>query len=177
MMESMNARLSRIHEREHAATLFLNRMGSDLLVNGLFGVISRLGNGMFWYVLMAYLLLRHQHAALPAVSHMVATGLACLLLYTWLKKKTLRPRPYQRDNSIRVTVAPLDEYSFPSGHTLHAVAFTVVLAAYYPGMLWLTAPFTILVALSRLVLGLHYPSDVMAGALIGATVASLSLSL
>jgi membrane-associated phospholipid phosphatase len=59
-------------------------------------------------------------------------------------------------------VAPLDEFSFPSGHTLHAVSFTIVALAYYPWLAPLLVPFTAGVALSRVVLGLHYPSDVLA---------------
>jgi undecaprenyl-diphosphatase len=48
---------------------------------------------------------------------------------------------------------------------------------YYPQLSLILLPFTLMVALSRVVLGLHYPSDVVAGALIGAAVASLSFSL
>jgi undecaprenyl-diphosphatase len=67
--------------------------------------------------------------------------------------------------------------SFPSGHTLHAVVFSLVALNYYPQLSLILLPFTLMVALSRVVLGLHYPSDVVAGALIGAAVASLSFSL
>jgi undecaprenyl-diphosphatase len=49
---------------------------------------------------------------------------------------------------------------------LHAVTFTAIAIAYYPPMAFLLIPFTFLVALSRMVLGLHYPSDVLAGAAI-----------
>ena len=65
----------------------------------------------------------------------------------------------------------MDLYSFPSGHTLHAVAFTLVALTYYPHLAWLLIPFASLVAMSRVILGLHYPSDVFAGALIGALLA------
>ncbi|WP_155518951.1 phosphatase PAP2 family protein, partial [Xanthomonas euvesicatoria] len=72
-------------------------------------------------------------------------------------------------------VAPLDEFSFPSGHTLHAVSFSIVALAYYPWLAPLLVPFSAGVALSRVVLGLHYPSDVLAATLIGVLLASLSL--
>ena len=67
--------------------------------------------------------------------------------------------------------------SFPSGHTLHAVSFTVLATSSFPELAWLLVPFATLVAASRVVLGLHYPTDVAAGAIIGATLASLSMVL
>lgn len=71
---------------------------------------------------------------------------------------------------IRLGERPLDHFSFPSGHTLHAVMTTTVLGYIQPVLLML--PFTILVAVSRMILGLHYPSDVAVGAMIGGSVAS-----
>ena len=70
-----------------------------------------------------------------------------------------------------------DRLSFPSGHTLHAVSFTIMLTAVDASMLIITLPFAVLVAMSRVILGLHYPSDVLVGAAIGASLATASISL
>ena len=154
--------------------LRFNRASHYKIIRNSFKAISRLGDGVFWYSLMALLMVTYGKSALLPVLHMTLAGLACTLIYKWLKAKTLRPRPYQMNHNILLGTNPLDQFSFPSGHTLHAVAFTIVVLAYYPAMVWLVVPFTALVALSRLILGLHYPTDVLAGALIGTLVASAS---
>ena len=57
------------------------------------------------------------------------------------------------------------------------MAFSLILTAYYPMFALFVWPFTVLVAVSRIVLGLHYPSDVIVGALIGAITAAVSFNL
>jgi len=166
--------LERIARWEGALLLRLNRAACRAWLRAPFHVVSRLGDGVFWYALMLALLARFRVDAVPAVLHMIAAGLACTALYKWVKGKTLRPRPYEARPEVVMLSAPLDRFSFPSGHTLHAVAFTLVALAYFPALAWLTVPFTLLVAASRVALGLHYPSDVVAGALLGAGVAAAS---
>jgi len=108
---------------------------------------------------------------------MLLAGLVGTFLYKWLKGKTLRPRPYEVHQDVWLTGKPLDKFSFPSGHTLHAVVFSLVALSYYPELTIVVVPFTIMVGLSRVVLGLHYPSDVLAGALIGYIIMGLSFLL
>jgi undecaprenyl-diphosphatase len=57
------------------------------------------------------------------------------------------------------------------------VAFTIVATGFVPMLAWVLVPFTLLVAASRVVLGLHYPSDVLVGASLGAALAVGSFSL
>jgi len=154
--------------------LRFNRVCHRLTWRLLFRCVSVLGDGIAWYALMAFLLLRDRNAAVTPVLHMMGVGLVCTASYKWLKACTLRPRPYQAHSAIEHFAAPLDRFSFPSGHTLHAIAFTVIASMHYPGLAWLLVPFTLLIAASRIVLGLHYPSDVVVGALLGATIAALS---
>lgn len=162
---------------EHHWCLRANTLCARRLPLHYFATVSRLGDGGFWYGLMVLLVLTDGLDGLRASLHLAATGLVALLLYTCLKRWTRRPRPFARDLRIRAWVAPLDEFSFPSGHTLHAVAFSVVAIAYYPGLAWLLVPFAASVAVSRVVLGLHYPSDVLAATGLGGGLALTSLWL
>lgn len=169
--------LARYVDWEHRLALVFNRANRRAGVSRFFGAVSRLGDGVFWYLLMAALLLAGGEPALEAVLVMGLAGGSCTLVYKWLKATTSRLRPCQRHPAIRLTTLPLDPYSFPSGHTLHAVCFTLVAGAYYPALLPWLAPFTALVALSRLVLGLHYLSDVLAGTVIGLSFALAGLGI
>jgi undecaprenyl-diphosphatase len=167
----------RLNQTEHDWCLTANRWGARHAVRAYFRMVSRLGDGAFWYALMAGLALFEGWRGLTAAGHLAATGLVASILYRKLKRLTKRPRPFATDLRIKPWIAPLDEFSFPSGHTMHAVSFTLIALAYFPMLAWLLVPFALSVAVSRVVLGMHYPSDVFAASLIGAMLASLSLWL
>ena len=157
--------------------LSCNRLGRFRPLTGLLRVCSRLGDGVFWYSLMAVLPLYHGGQGLRASLHMLLVAVVGLALYKWLKTRTVRPRPCAVSQHITQHTVALDQFSFPSGHTLHAVCFSAVVIAYFPELAWLVLPFTLLVAVSRPVLGLHYPSDVLAGGALGYLLAAGSLRL
>ena len=163
--------------RERGWCLKANRWGARWSVRSFFRVISRLGDGELWYALIFAPVFLDPVSGLAATANLALVGGISALLYRRLKHWTKRPRPFTADLRIRAWVAPLDEYSFPSGHTLHAVSFGIVACAWYPCLAWVLAPFAACVALSRVVLGMHYPSDVFAAALIGAGIAAATLPL
>ena len=140
-------------------------------------IVSRLGDGMAWYVLIIALPFIYGPGALRPAVTMAVTGIAGVLLYKWLKRTLVRERPFITHQAIAQAAAPLDRYSFPSGHTLHAVCFTWQAVAHFGELAWVLVPFAGLIAASRVVLGLHYPSDVLVGALIGALLAQLGLAI
>jgi undecaprenyl-diphosphatase len=98
---------------------------------------------------------------------MICFGLIGTAIYKILKNKINRPRPYKINQSIYLGGKILDQFSFPSGHTLHAVIFSLILIFYFPFFSEILLIFTLLIALSRVILGMHYPSDVFVGGLIG----------
>jgi undecaprenyl-diphosphatase len=173
-MSRIEATLRELERWDQALCLSLNQgLRYALLVRTLQGV-SWLGNGIFWYALMLALLLLHRGEAVLPVLHMAFVGIVCTASYKMIKRGTVRPRPCQALETIVAGAPVLDRFSFPSGHTLHAVAFTAVACGYYPALTALLVPFTLVTAASRVILGLHYPSDVLAGAAIGAAVAAAS---
>ncbi|GMV29343.1 MAG: hypothetical protein AMXMBFR59_14680 [Rhodanobacteraceae bacterium] len=166
-----------IRSGEWRLCLVANRWGTRRTIARFFGLISRAGDGVFWYSLMGALALLGGPRGAQAALHMAVVGLIALALYRSLKKHTRRPRPFRAHEGIVAHIPPLDEYSFPSGHTLHAVSFSLVAIAYFPLLATVLIPFTALVAASRVVLGLHFPSDVLAAGAIGSALAGLSLWL
>lgn len=140
-----------------------------------FAVISRLGDGWFWYGLMIALAAFGGTRGIVAALQMLVTGFMAWLLYRTLKLRTRRLRPFRVHPDVTARALALDEFSFPSGHTLHAVSFTIVAVASFPFLALPLIAFTMLVAVSRVALGLHYPTDVLAGALIGAALGTASV--
>lgn len=176
-MSYLSFPLQQIKTWDMQLCVLCNRQSRNFTVRNLFRIASRLGDGVFWYTLMIVLLLSYQGEALQAVLHMIIVGLIGTAIYKVIKGKTLRPRPFNVYPAIVCVGKTLDQFSFPSGHTMHAVAFSIVVVAYFPELIWLVTPFAVLVALSRPILGLHYPSDVLAGAALGALIASASLMI
>lgn len=156
-----------VDQREYALCQAINRSLRFRPVHGYFQLVSKLGDGWFWYALILAMPILRPQDGLAIALLMAATGLTCTLTYKLLKRWLIRERPFISFPTINCGTPPLDRYSFPSGHTLHAACFTTMLAFLTPGLAWVILPFTLSVAASRVVLGLHYPSDVVAGAVIG----------
>ncbi|HYC08722.1 MAG TPA: phosphatase PAP2 family protein [Steroidobacteraceae bacterium] len=171
-----NTLMARIDAAEYGLCRALNRGAARALPRRLFRIASRLGNGVIWYVLILALPLLYGAAALKPAIAMALTGALGVAIYTLLKRLFVRERPFITHAAIDQAAAPLDRYSFPSGHTLHAVSFAWQACAHFPELAWVLLPLAALIAGSRVVLGLHYPSDVLAGAVIGGALAELGLA-
>jgi undecaprenyl-diphosphatase len=172
-----NTFMARIDAAEYGLCRRLNRGASLALPRRIFQIASRLGDGILWYVLILALPLIYGYTALRPAIVMALTGALGVVLYSLLKRLFVRERPFITHSAIDLAAAPLDRYSFPSGHTLHAVSFTWQACAHFPELTWVLLPLAALIAGSRVVLGLHYPSDVLAGAAIGGSLAALGLAL
>lgn len=174
MLRISPARLDRLAALDARCMQRLHRCADNrVIVLGL-QLASRLGDGWFWYLLIAAVAIAFGERGRACALHMLLAGTLGVLLVHWLKRSTARSRPYECVQGVRLCDRALDRFSFPSGHTLHAVTFTAVLAHYFPALALVLVPFTVVLGLSRVVLGLHYPSDVLAGAAIGIVLASIT---
>jgi undecaprenyl-diphosphatase len=167
----------RVDAVEYRWCLQLNRSCRHPGIRRVFATVSRLGDGILWYVLALFLPITYGQAGVQPALRMAIVGVSGLAIYKYLKSRLVRERPYISLAGVIPGARALDRYSFPSGHTLHAVSFSTVVIAGFPELALLLAPFTVLIALSRVVLGLHYPTDVVAGAALGATLAATVLAL
>lgn len=168
----------RVDRAEQRLCILANAVCRRRVLRGLFRVVSRLGDGVVWYALMAamplFFGLSQWQQGLRVSAQMLCAGAFGLVLYKFLKRRLVRERPFIGLIGIECAMPPLDRYSFPSGHTLHAVLFTAIAIRHVPELAVLLVPFALMVAASRVVLGLHYPTDVLAGATLGALVAAVS---
>jgi undecaprenyl-diphosphatase len=169
--------LAWLDQAELSACRRFNRVVRSAGLLKLFRVASRVGDGVLWYTLVALLTITYGAQGRKIALQCAVAGVVGLALYRALKNVLVRERPYITHAAIVCAGRPLDRFSFPSGHTLHAVSFTVIICCGLPQLAWVLVPMALLIGGSRVVLGLHYPSDVLAGGMIGAGLAQLTVAL
>ena len=140
------------------------------------GAICRLGNGWLYLIVASGLLLARGNEDNLLLWCTLLAGTVTFPVYWALKRYSARVRPLHRDPSLDSGIRILDRYSFPSGHcmTAAAVGLPIGLTVHYAFV-----PFVItwlLIAWSRLAAGHHYPSDLIAGAIIGSGTALTVMS-
>lgn len=137
-------------------------------------LLSSLGSAWSALVLCLILWLLPEHRLHAAAVSVSVTG--SHLIVQALKRFFKRPRPYGKLATVRTITSRLADGSFPSGHTTAAFSIAGVfsMTTSLAAPLWTLAG---LIGLSRVYLGHHYPTDVLAGAAIGISFASLATGL
>lgn len=130
-------------------------------------IFTYLGDsGIFWIALNILLLIYPKTRKL-GICMLIALGIEIVCCNLVLKPLIARIRPFEINTAIKLLVSPPHDFSFPSGHT--GLAFAAVSVMFFrEERIWI--PFgiiAILISFSRLYLYVHYPTDVLAGMLLG----------
>lgn len=137
--------------------------------------ISHSGNGYYYPAVPVVLLLFDpQKAGAFFLAGLLAFAIE-LPLYKLLKNRIRRNRPCEVLSGIHGRISPSDKFSFPSGHTAAACVMATLLGYFFPILAMPLFSWALLVGFSRIYLGVHYPTDVLAGLVIGLFSASSAL--
>lgn len=160
---------------EDALLLWIQNGMRNEILTPVFVVITTLGNSGFIWIAAAVLLLLPKKTRRIGIMVLTALAFSYLLNNLLLKNLVTRTRPYEVIPGLTSLIGIQKDFSFPSGHTGSSFAAAVVMFRELPkkfgGPALLLA---FLIAFSRLYVGVHYPSDVLCGALIGTGIAILT---
>jgi len=159
--------LNYITRRDHRVMLRLNSWRAPRWIRLWMICATRGGDGWLWYAMSAVILLFGGPERFSAVSAAAIAATVGVLLFMWLKKVTHRRRPCAIASHCWSTLLPPDQFSFPSGHSITAFAFAVPFSLFYPSLVAGLMFCAVSIALSRVITGMHFLSDVIAGAAIG----------
>lgn len=168
-----------IERRDHGLMRRVNRWSAPRWIRLWMVAATRGGDGWLWYASLIAVMIfggSPRFFAAGAAALSVAIGIG---LFIWLKRFTGRKRPCHIEPHCWATLLPPDQFSFPSGHTITAFAMASSLATFYPEIAPVLYFCSISIAASRILLGMHFLSDVAVGAglgyWLGANVASFFL--
>lgn len=140
-------------------------------------VSTRGGDGWFWFLCGIILLATNDAARYAAIIASALATVVGILIFITVKKVVGRKRPCHIEPHCWANLLPPDQFSFPSGHTITAFSVAVSVGLFYPAIFPVMLFLAFSIALSRVLLGMHFVSDVVAGALLGALLGYSSYSL
>jgi undecaprenyl-diphosphatase len=139
--------------------------------------ISRSADGYAYPAVLALLAILHSRQWKAVVAASLLSFSFELPIYKTIKMLVKRARPFEKIQGIERLVIPPDVFSFPSGHAAAAFLVATLIGHFIPPALPLAYIWASIVAFSRVYLGVHYPTDVAAGALLGSLSANAGLLL
>jgi undecaprenyl-diphosphatase len=159
--------LNWLEQRDHHIMRRLNRWHAPSWMRIWMVAATHAGDGWLWCGAGLVILLAGEPERFHALGAAALAVGAGILLFQSLKRLFGRKRPCAIEPHVWSTLLPPDQFSFPSGHTITAFAAAVSLGIYYPAILPVLLFCAASIGLSRIVLGMHFLSDVVAGAAIG----------
>lgn len=137
-----------------------------LRLNKIMKTLSMMGDGYLWAILAVLVYFTTDVTMTWLIIGIVAFAFE-LIFYKIIKQSTTRKRPYQTNPGIENLVIPPDQFSFPSGHTAAATVAGLLFTVAIPVLAPFFVALVFLIGLSRIYLGVHYPTDVIMGFALG----------
>jgi undecaprenyl-diphosphatase len=162
----MNTFLQRVHLLDTNTFLWLH-VTKKFQYRPYIRWISHTGDGHFYFMIALSLLLLDSNNGTEFFWSGIIAYVIEVSLYLLLKNAIKRDRPAIKISSYTAWITPSDQFSFPSGHTAAAFVFACLVLHFYPTFAVLAFIWAAAIASSRVLLGVHYPTDLVAGALLG----------
>lgn len=137
--------------------------------------VTSLGNAGAIWLMIALILLVQSRTRRCGLAMLTALALGAIVGNVVLKNLIARPRPFAAYSNIVPLVIPIDPYSFPSGHTLSSFCAATACFGFYRGAGIACYILAAMIGLSRIYLGVHYPTDVAGGAVLGIVLGVLAV--
>lgn len=160
-----------VHELDLALFNWCMARRRRQLLTALGGAISKTADGwLYGLFVVCYGALEWPQAA-NSLKYFLSAFVIERLIYFVLKNGFRRNRPADAIDDFSSFIVPSDKFSFPSGHTSAAFLFAVFVGYLIPALLPFLLVWAVLVAMSRIFLGVHFPTDTVVGAVLGSGVA------
>jgi undecaprenyl-diphosphatase len=156
-----------IERRDHRVMRRMNRWRAPRWIRMWMIAATRMGDGWIWYGLGGLLLAFGGAQRFAAVGSAGLAATVGIFVFKILKRLSQRPRPCQIEPHCWAKILPPDQFSFPSGHTMSAFSIALVVSFFYPSLEGVLFFLALSIAVSRVVLGMHFLSDVLAGVVLG----------
>ncbi len=140
-------------------------------------VLSLMGNGGTVWIATAVLLLFFRKTRRAGVAMLLALAAGYVIGNLCIKELVMRPRPFVTHSDLTALLDPGDPWSFPSGHALSSFAAATAFCCFHRKTGVLALVLAALIAFSRLYASVHYPTDVLAGALLGVLIGLAAAAL